>query len=149
MNLWFYLTSSEGASDQEEETPRTNRSTNNKKRRVKNGRNHVDMTPPEKLLKKAEKKADRYFSEKKVSVLINAGEQAFCLQINQYNRNVSTTQILWNMCLPCYRQCYFKSNVLLFLIILGSTSLFNKLNIAESPFGYLSIQCWKNVALPT
>ena len=57
------------SSDEEEETPRTGRSTASKhhKRKTKNGQFAIDMTPPDKLLKRAEKKAKRYVKDKKVS----------------------------------------------------------------------------------
>ena len=37
-----------------------------KKGKVRNGHNHVDMTPPDKHLKKSEKRAKRYAEKKKV-----------------------------------------------------------------------------------
>ena len=57
--------------DDEDVTPRTSRShhTSRRKKRVKNGRvsTTVDMTPPDKLLRKSEKRAHRYSkSPKKV-----------------------------------------------------------------------------------
>ena len=54
----------------EDETPRTSRPSSrrrkHRKHKVKNGKYPVDMTPPDKLLKKAERKAKRYTREKKV-----------------------------------------------------------------------------------
>lgn len=58
---------SDEGSTHDEETPRTDR-LHRKKHRVKNGRQQIDLTPPEKLLSKAEKKAKKYYKQKKVGV---------------------------------------------------------------------------------
>lgn len=55
---------SDEGSTHDEETPRTDR-LHRKKHRVKNGRQQIDLTPPEKLLSKAEKKAKKYYKQKK------------------------------------------------------------------------------------
>ena len=40
------------------------------KSKTRNGHKVIDMTPPDKLLKKAEKKAKKYTKDKKVSLMI-------------------------------------------------------------------------------
>ncbi len=59
-----------GDDDREGETPRSTRPSSrrrkHRKHKTKNGKYPVDMTPPDKLLKKSERKAKRYTKEKKV-----------------------------------------------------------------------------------
>ena len=64
----FFRSDRETASPAEKTPPPSGRSSARKKRRAKNGKQSVNMTPPDKLLKKSEKKALRYSREKQVRV---------------------------------------------------------------------------------
>ena len=68
----MFMTRSDPDSEQNEDgTPPSSRPTSGRRRKpkTKNGKVAIDFTPPDQLLKQAEKKSKRYLKEKKVRTL--------------------------------------------------------------------------------